>query len=528
MSVRNFYTALGAKNTPCRILFLMTLALYMIAIPFSKFLMSLAGVILVANWFLECFLERNLWKKFAYAAKSKVIWVVLLIYIVHLLGFIYTKNIAFAFADIWIKVPMFFIPIIFYTSKPLSRNEIQLFLYVYVLGVLFSSLFGFFRCLPQEFNDMRKMAVYISYVRFELNICFAIFVSFYLLLQENKWKYFKIFPFIASIWFLFLLVYAGLMTGIILLIIISFVLIIRASIRQKNLFLRFLTPALFLAALGGITLFIYTTAKNYFSVPPFDSTKIEYTADGNAYTSDFDMRYVENGNYVFAYLCEAEIAEAWNKRSPMDYGDVCMTLIRYLNSKGLRKDRLAVKSLADEEITTIENGIGNIAYTHDFAVVRRIHELFWEINDYRQTRTVVGYSFAQRVELWKISLSAIQKHPWLGVGTGDVKEAFAKELVEKDSPLAFTNKRSHNQYFTFLIAFGVIGLGLILFSIFYPAIILGKFKEPLFLVFFILAMLSMFTEDTLEPQDGATFFTFFYSFFLFFGDKKFEGMGSSD
>jgi len=42
----------------------MDLALYAIAIPFSKFLMTLAGLILVGNWFLEGFFERNLWKKF--------------------------------------------------------------------------------------------------------------------------------------------------------------------------------------------------------------------------------------------------------------------------------------------------------------------------------------------------------------------------------------------------------------------------------------------------------------------------------
>jgi len=517
MFARNVYD-FGTKNTPCRILFLATLALYLVAIPFSRFMMSLAGVIIVINWFLEGFLENNIWETIVRRTKSKIlgivllvfflpVWVIvifvkkakpvfqskvafscLIIYFVHLLWFITTKNIPAAFADIWIKVPLFFLPIIFYTAKPLQRNEIHFFLYIYVLGVLFSSLFGFFAHLHHGFDDKRQIAVYISYVRLELNICFAIFVSFYLFLQK-KTSFLRhthycamtnTFLILSLVWFLFLLIYAGLMTSIILLIFISFLLMIRAAICKKNLWLRWIIPTIFLIAMSGMSLWIYTLTKNYFTVPPFDNEKVEYTADGNSYLSDFDERYVESGNYVFAYLCEEEIAAAWNKRSLIDYTERRMTLIRYLNSKGLRKDRIAVESLSDNDIANVENGIANIAYTHHFTVVKRLHELFLEISDYRQTGTVVGYSLSQRLELWKISLSAIQKNPLLGVGTGDVRNAFSQELEERNSPLAFTSKRSHNQYFTFSIAFGIVGLTLILFSIFYPVIALKKLKEPLF------------------------------------------------
>jgi len=294
----------------------------------------------------------------------------------------------------------------------------------------------------------------------------------------------------------------------------------RAIVHAKNLWMRWIVPSVFLLAVSGMSLWIYTLAKNYFTAPPLDNAKIEYTADGNVYLSDFDERYVENGNYVFAYLCESELEDAWNKRSSINYTERRMTLIRYLNSKGLRKDRLAVESLTDNDIVNVENEIANIAYIQHFTVVKRLYELFWEISDYRQTRTVVGYSLSQRLELWRVSLWAIPKNPLLGVGTGDVRNAFSKELEEQNSPLAFTDKRSHNQYFTFCIAFGIVGLSLILFSIFYPVIALKKLKDPLFLVFFLLIMLSMLTEETLEQQDGVTLFTFFYSFFLFLVPKE--------
>jgi len=46
-----------------------------------------------------------------------------------------------------------------------------------------------------------------------------------------------------------------------------------------------------------------------------------------------------------------------------------------------------------------------------------------------------------------------------------------------------------------------------------------KFSDYFFLVFFIIVMLSMIPEDTIESQAGVTFFAFFYSLFLF-GKKE--------
>jgi hypothetical protein len=60
-----------------------------------------------------------------------------------------------------------------------------------------------------------------------------------------------------------------------------------------------------------------------------------------------------------------------------------------------------------------------------------------------------------------------------------------------------------------------VGFILVLFSIFYPAIKLKGFKNYLFVVFLIIALLSFLNEDTLETQIGITLFSYFYSLFLF-------------
>ena len=82
--------------------------------------------------------------------------------------------------------------------------------------------------------------------------------------------------------------------------------------------------------------------------------------------------------------------------------------------------------------------------------------------------------------------------------------------------------RSHNQFLSIFVGFGLFGLLWFLFSIIYPASMLGKFNDYFFLIFFLIAILSMVTEDTIESQAGVTFFAFFYAF-LVFGRKEEDG-----
>jgi len=80
--------------------------------------------------------------------------------------------------------------------------------------------------------------------------------------------------------------------------------------------------------------------------------------------------------------------------------------------------------------------------------------------------------------------------------------------------------RSHNQFLSIFVGFGVFGLVWFLFAIFYPPIALKRFDDFFYLVFILIALLSMMTEDTIESQMGVTFFAFFYSFFLFARREK--------
>jgi hypothetical protein len=92
-----------------------------------------------------------------------------------------------------------------------------------------------------------------------------------------------------------------------------------------------------------------------------------------------------------------------------------------------------------------------------------------------------------------------------------------------NSPLDKANRwRSHNQYLSIFIAFGVFGFLWFIFTLLYPAFITKKYNNYYFAVFWLIAVLSMLAEDTLETQDGVTFFAFFNAFLLFSGNKDQE------
>jgi O-antigen ligase len=126
----------------------------------------------------------------------------------------------------------------------------------------------------------------------------------------------------------------------------------------------------------------------------------------------------------------------------------------------------------------------------------------------------------QRIEFWKASRDIIKENWLTGVGTGDLEDAFQNYYDTTGSLLEKEYRwRAHNQFLAVFATFGVFGLAWFLFAMIFPVARLGKFSDYYFLSFFMIIMLSMFTEDTLETQAGVTMFAFFIAFYLF--PKKF-------
>jgi len=101
----------------------------------------------------------------------------------------------------------------------------------------------------------------------------------------------------------------------------------------------------------------------------------------------------------------------------------------------------------------------------------------------------------------------IKQHPVFGVGTGDLPQAFNDQYIKMKTNLAIQNRlRSHDQYLSITVAFGITGLAWFLFVMFYPGVKTRSFNNYFYVIFWIIFMLSMLTEDTIESQEGVTFY----------------------
>jgi O-antigen ligase len=157
-----------------------------------------------------------------------------------------------------------------------------------------------------------------------------------------------------------------------------------------------------------------------------------------------------------------------------------------------------------------------ISYYGINSVKYRVDEVKREFEVYEKTKNPSDKSIIQRFVYWKIGYELIKKDPLIGVGTGDIADAY-KEFYKKDSMglSEIRQHRAHNQFLTILITFGIIGFSIFMFGLIYPMIKLKKYRDYFYIVFFISFMLSMTMEDTIETQAGVTFYAFFNSLFLF-------------
>ena len=146
----------------------------------------------------------------------------------------------------------------------------------------------------------------------------------------------------------------------------------------------------------------------------------------------------------------------------------------------------------------------------------RIYNIFWEVDVYSNSGDPTGLTLMQRVEYLKASKLLIEKNPYTGIGTGDMNRAFKEQYVEMGTLLdpGFRN-RSHNQFVSFTVAFGFGGLLLFLWVLAFPFIQRKYRVSSWYAGFFLIFVVSLLNEDTLETQTGVTFYALFNSLFLF-------------
>ena len=506
-------------------LYLFGLILVAMSLPLSKFVLSVSILVLTGNWILEA----NFRQKLLQLWEKKAILIFLGVFGVHLLWLINTTDYTYAFHDLSKKVILIVFPIIIGTSKRLSERDIHKILTWFWIALLAStciSVLIYIGVIEKPINRIRDISPFMSYIRLSLLVNMGIFTCGYYLLNKSivKSKVQLWFYGLSIGWFSFFLFILKSLTGILIFLFLAFILLSFLSFRIKDIVPRLFLQMGLLTVFLLIASFITHSISKYYSHDRLIVENLEKTTlSGNKYKHYVNDGRIENGHYVWIYVCEKELEKEWNQKSVIPYRgkdgagqDLRVTLVRYLTSKNLKKDSVGVSKLTDYDIRNVEAGMANYMYADKFALYPYVYRIIWEIDTYIKGRNPAGNSITQRFEYLKTARNIIHNNFWFGVGTGDVQKAFQQQYeTDKSSLPGKYRLRSHNQFVTFFVSFGLVGFIILFFSMFYPVFYKGEYKNFLLIILLFIALLSFLSEDTLETHVGVTFFSYFYSLFLF-------------
>ena len=492
------------------------------SMPLSMFGMSVGILVLLGNWLLE----GNFSNKYRLARENPSLWLIVSVYLVHLLWLLHSTDLHYGLQDVRIKLPLVVLPLIVATSSPPGRRGMKIIIGCFILALLVSSaitvsiLAGWY---PYPITDARQTSLFISHIRLALMANLGLFAAAWYLFRQDEpvyryERYYYTFSLTGLLLFVFLL---KSLTGIVVLfILILFTLGWMAAKHRRWRHLLFLLTSLLILILAG---YLVYAVDRFYRIDNLNPAQLAtHTAAGNPYTNHTDQAIVENGHYVWIYICEPELRKAWNKRSRLPYDGMDAkqqglryTLIRYLASRGLRKDAEGVARLSENDIHHIEAGMANYLYADRWRLYPYVYRVIWEIDVYRKGDNPSGHSVTQRFVYLLAAMNIIRGHLFTGVGTGDVQKAFDAQYAGNFSYMAAEwRKRAHNQFVTFCISFGIIGAAWIIFALYLPVIRNGPRAGYLAWVFILIITLSMMNEDTLETHAGVTFFSFFYALFF--------------
>lgn len=486
-----------------------------VGIPMNKVLMSTGTIWLTANLLINADFSFY-WKNIK---QSKLALTILAILLLHFIGITYSTDFGYAMSDINRKLPFFVLPLVL-IAYPIDKMFYKDLLHAFLASLVITSLTNLFLYYSAEnkISDMRYLSQFGSHIRYGVLIAFGAFLTLFFSLKsinKTRWIYFLLFVYF-SFYTLFSQVITAYFNYFILLAFITILL----AFKLKNIVLKWtvisLIGILVIASAFSIYNFLKPDLPIIINVEELDAK----TAKGNTYNHHGEHHYLENGHPIMVYICEKELEEEWNKVSELDYQGFDQknqllkgTLIRYLSSKGLRKDAEGIQELSNEDIRNIEKGVASIKAV-DNSILYRLEGLKFQINNYITGGDPGGHSLLQRFEHWRAAIYIIKNNPIFGVGTGDVQSAFDNAYIELDSPLQEEYRnRSHNQFFSFYVSLGVLGFLFLIYFSFLLFKIGSKNKSTILLIFALIVFLSFLPEDTLETQQGATFVGFFAGFF---------------
>jgi hypothetical protein len=519
------------KNLLREKIFYFVLLSYVAFLPFSEALVSIAAGMLL--------LQAIVLKSWKHPSVLKGNFLTLIkissIFVVYLIGTTLTKDISFAFYELRKVVFWIIIPVSFFISPRLTFNRFLNVLTFFCLAVFVASIIATIKLVFKEYfliTGFRDITM-VSHIRYSFQIVLSIIIAIYFLVSGgNKLQFIhnKTVIVFFLIWMTSFLVILKSITGLFAFFGTAFILLILLITRLKNIKTKIILGFLLILFVLSPIYYVNKVWNDFYNLEKLSPQKTEkFTPLGNPYFFDFLSLEKENGHWVKAYICETEIRNGWNKLSEIKYDSIdangyaiSNTLIRYLTSKGLRKDDSGVSKLSERDVKAIENGIANYIYVDkSFSIYPRIYETIWEFDRYIETGNPNFQSFSQRIEYIKASFQLIKKNFWFGFGTGNWKIKYDEIYQEMNSKLLPENRGpSHNQYLNYFVKFGFLGFIYIFSMLIIPVFREGHKKNLIFWLFLVSMAIANFGDANFETHMGLSFFCFFYCFFLWNTPKE--------
>lgn len=505
-------------------LYLTGLCMLLISLPIFNVGMSVSLFWVSGVWIMDflndALVEKDPWRKFRRFWSHK--WAVLLtsILLIHAIGMIHTEDIAYGLRDLRIKSPLFIIPFVLASFPPISDRAYKILINFLVAAVTFSvltNLMVYWGWVDRELTDIRLISKSfisrISHIRLALMCAFVVAICGYRI-RHRKWILIYLLVAIINLYFMWVI---ESITGFGVLLFALVIYFLSWSVKNWKHRLAKVSLLGSLAITGAGIAFVMVSYNQYHdTAAQLDLDNLPtHTLGGEAYDHNLGNSQIENGHYVWLFVAWDELRTSWDSRSEigLDENDgrgqpIYGTLIRYMTSLGLHKDAEGVAVLTPADVSRIESGVSSILEGKRHGIRGRMDKIFLEIDLYSNGGDPTGHSLTQRLEFWRAGIHTFKKNWAVGVGTGDIGIALDQSYDEIGTKLQEGSRyRIHNQYFSFAVSFGIFGLLWILWVLIYP-IRKGYLSNFIFLMFYVMALTSFLTEDTIESQAGVGYFIY--------------------
>lgn len=489
---------------------LTALVILTVGVTLSNVLMSIGAIWIISNWIIEADYQ-NYWKRLK---RRKSLWFLLFIFFFGLLSVIWSENVGYWFRDARMKLPLLAVPLVMATSTPLKKEHFHFLLFVFFGMLTYTTVWNYGHYLSSPADDIREMSRFISHVRLATLLVLGIFMAIFCLVKNTGNRLLLT---AMVLWFLFYLYKSQVLNGYLLLAVVAGCSVVYALTQISNRRYRLVAAVVLGTLTIGTTVFFVQLLSTFTGAEEVQRENLPVTTEnGNDYYHNFDNKTTENGHYVWINMCQFELEQEWNLRSEIAYDSTDRkgqpmfgTLMRYLTSKGWRKDSVAVWNLSEDEVERIENGTTSAVASE--GIKARLQAFVHDYELYQQGGDPNGHSLMQRLEHLKTAVSLLKKHWLFGVGTGDLNDVFQEEYDRLSSRLTDENRwRSHNQFLSIWIALGILGL-LAFVLAFVFAVIENKHRDYFMIIVLISLFVSCLFQDVLETQAGITIFSLFFS-----------------